>query len=96
MELGYENVTVHVGDGSNGLPEAAPYDAIIAAAGAPVVPQPLLDQLAPGGRLLLPVGEMGTQILQLWTRGNGAFVHKDLVPVAFVPMVGKHAWDRYS
>ena len=92
-ELGYINVHVHQGDGTNGLYDFAPYDAIIVAAGAPLVPQPMLDQMAPGGRLLLPVGEMGAQVLQLWKHNNGKFNQEDLVPVAFVPLVGKHGWD---
>ncbi len=93
-QLGYQNVHVHHADGSAGLPDHAPYDAIIVAAGAPIVPQPLLKQLAPGGRLLLPVGEPGHQVLQLWTRRGGEFDREDLVPVAFVPLVGAHGWKE--
>lgn len=91
-QLGYQNVRVRHADGSAGLPDYAPYDAIIVAAGAPTVPQPLLAQLAPGGRLLLPVGEPGHQVLQLWTRSGDEFDREDLVPVAFVPLVGEHGW----
>lgn len=91
-QLGYKNVHVHHADGSAGLPDHAPYGTIIVAAGAPIVPQPLLAQLTPGGRLLLPVGEAGRQVLQLWTRHEDEYERDDLVPVAFVPLVGEHGW----
>lgn len=93
-ELGVQNVHVHHADGSTGLPAHAPYDAIIVAAGAPIVPQPLLAQLGPGGRLLLPVGEPVHQVLQLWTRRGDEFERQDLVPVAFVPLIGAHGWSE--
>lgn len=93
-ELGYANVHVHHADGSNGWSESAPYDAIIVAAGAPVVPQPLLEQLSGRGRLVIPVGEPGHQVLQLWHPGSAGFDYDELVPVAFVPLVGEHGWDR--
>jgi len=93
-QLGYQNVHVHHADGSAGLPDYAPYNAIIVAASAPIVPQPLLAQMALGGRLLLPVGEPGHQVLQLWTRRGDEFDREDLVPVAFVPLVGAHGWKE--
>ena len=93
-QLGYKNIHVHHADGSGGLPQQAPYDAIIVAASAPLVPQPLLDQLAPNGRLVLPVGGPGGQILQLWTRNGEEFDHEELVPVAFVPLIGEHGWTE--
>lgn len=93
-QFDYPNVHVYNVDGSAGLPRYAPYDAIIVAAGAPVVPQPLLDQLTPNGRLLLPVGEQGHQVLQLWTRNDDKFDREDLVPVAFVPLIGKFGWEK--
>lgn len=93
-DLGYANVHVHHADGSSGWLPSAPYDAIIVAAGAPVVPQPLLDQLSDQGRLVIPVGEPGRQVLQLWHPGGSGFDYDELVPVAFVPLVGKHGWDR--
>lgn len=92
-KLHYRNVQIHVGDGSAGLPAGASYDAVVVAAGAPVVPQPLLDQLALFGRLVIPVGEPGRQTLQLWRREVGGFVSKDLTGVAFVLLVGKHGWS---
>jgi protein-L-isoaspartate(D-aspartate) O-methyltransferase len=87
--LGYENVHVHVGDGSLGLLEFAPYQAILVAAAAPQVPQPLLDQLADGGRLILPTGQYGHQTLELWQRRGESFHHRAALSVAFVPLVGE-------
>ena len=88
-DLGMTNVFVHIGDGSKGWSESAPYDAIIVAAAAPHVPKPLLDQLTDHGRMILPVGESGSQVLELWQRQGDAFSHKTLLPVAFVPLIGK-------
>jgi protein-L-isoaspartate(D-aspartate) O-methyltransferase len=93
-ELGLSNVHVHTGDGSQGWAPSAPYDAILVAAAAPHTPQPLMDQLADGGRLILPVGGQGAQSLQLWLRNGEAFKHKILIPVAFVLLRGKHGWAR--
>lgn len=88
-ELGVRNVTFRVGDGHLGWPEAAPFDAILAAAAADDVPPPLLDQLAPGGRMILPVGARSGQVLVLVRRtADGAVTIEDLLPVRFVPMVG--------
>ncbi len=92
-ELGQENVHVHVGDGSRGLPDHAPFDAILATAAAPGVPQPLLDQLTDGGRLVLPVGGPAGQMLELWRREGGEFSSETIAPVAFVPMRGRFGWD---
>lgn len=93
-DLGIENVNVHHADGTKGWAENAPYDAIIVAASAPVVPQPLLQQLADDGRLLLPVGVAWGQILQLWKRNGDSFDYDELVPVAFVPLIGEHGWSE--
>jgi protein-L-isoaspartate(D-aspartate) O-methyltransferase len=90
--LGYKNITIHEGDGTHGLPEYAPYQGIMVTAAAPQVPQPLLDQLAEGGRLVIPVGGRGGQFLQLYRREGGKIHQEDLVPVAFVPLVGEHGW----
>lgn len=94
QELGLENVQVHVGDGSLGWPDEAPYDAIIGTAAAPKVPQPLLDQLEDGGRLVLPVGGRGGQILKRWRRQGSDFREESIAPVAFVPLRGDHGWDE--
>jgi protein-L-isoaspartate(D-aspartate) O-methyltransferase len=92
VKLGYTGVRVHTGDGSCGYAEAAPYDAILVAAAAPAAPPPLLDQLALGGRLVLPVGPSGFQHLEVWRRTDEGCVHTDLLEVSFVPLHGKHGW----
>lgn len=88
-DLGLTNVFVHIADGSQGWLEAAPYDAIIVTAAAPHVPKSLLDQLAPHGRMILPVGGIGVQELEFWTREGESFTRETLLPVAFVPLRGK-------
>lgn len=85
-ELGYKNVQVRVGDGYKGWPEEAPFDAIIVTAATDHVPQPLLDQLAVGGRLILPVGR-AIQTLELYHRTAEGYEHKMLTLVRFVPLV---------
>jgi len=90
-ELGYENVEFRVGDGSRGWPEAAPYDAIVVAAAPEEVPAPLLQQLAPGGRLVIPVGpDPEHQELQLWHKlpSGDDFDRRVLMHVRFVPLTG--------
>ena len=90
-ELGYENVEFRVGDGARGWPEAAPYDAIVVAAAPEEVPASLLQQLAPGGRLVIPVGpDPEHQELQLWHRlpSGDDFDRKVLMHVRFVPLTG--------
>lgn len=91
-ELGYDNVRVVVGDGSTGWSERAPYDAIVVAAAAPDVPTDLVDQLAPGGRLVLPVeGRIGRgQRLVRIGRRDGEVEREHLGRVGFVPLVGEH------
>jgi protein-L-isoaspartate(D-aspartate) O-methyltransferase len=90
--LNIHNVIVHVGDGSVGLPDYAPYEAIIITAAMPGVSEILLKQLAEGGRLVAPVGSSGKQILQRWEREGDHFTNEDLIPVAFVPLRGKLGW----
>jgi protein-L-isoaspartate(D-aspartate) O-methyltransferase len=92
-EIGADNVQVHIGDGSLGWPQSAPYDAILATASAPSAPQPLLEQLAVGGRLVLPVGGVRQQTLQRWVRNEDGFDHEDVTPVAFVPLIGEYGWS---
>src|SRR5947209_6260314 len=90
-ELGYDNVEFHIGDGALGWPEAAPYDAVLVAAAPAVVPPALLEQLAPGGRLVIPVGPSAeNQELQLWRReaDTGALIRTVLMHVRFVPLTG--------
>jgi len=88
-DLGVTNVFIHIGDGSQGWIESAPYDAIIVTAAAPRVPKSLLNQLANYGRMILPVGESGFQELELWRREGESFSQETLLPVAFVPLRGK-------
>ena len=91
-ESGCANVHVHLADGSLGWPDAAPYDAILVAAAAPSAPQPLLDQLADGRRMVIPVGGQGYQELEVWKREGENFKQRKVVAVAFVPLRGEHGW----
>jgi protein-L-isoaspartate(D-aspartate) O-methyltransferase len=93
-QLGLENIHIHVGDGTQGLPQDAPFEAIIVTAAAPEVPKPLLDQLADGGRLVIPVGGRRGQYLERWRRQADEFKSETLEPVAFVPLMGKHGWQE--
>ncbi len=86
--LGYRGVTVRAGDGYAGWPEEAPFDGIILTAAPAAVPQPLLDQLAEGGRLVVPEGRH-LQELVLYTRKGGKVVRREIIPVRFVPMTGR-------
>ncbi len=89
QEQGYTNVTVHLADGHRGLPEQAPFDAIILAAAPTAVPPALLEQLAPGGRMVLPVGPTwGVQELRVLERGSADFEERKVLAVRFVPMTG--------
>jgi protein-L-isoaspartate(D-aspartate) O-methyltransferase len=93
-ELGYSNIVVHEGDGTLGWPEHAPYDAIVVTAGAPKVPEPLLAQLAIGGRLVIPTGP--TSFLQMLVRvrrlDENDYRSEELCPVRFVPLIGAAGW----
>jgi len=86
---GVENATVRHGDGADGWAEHSPFDAIIVTAAAPEIPPALIDQLKPGGRMILPVGQSGAeQMLTLVTKdAEGAVTSRDVLPVAFVPLV---------
>jgi protein-L-isoaspartate(D-aspartate) O-methyltransferase len=88
-ELGYGNIEVRIGDGYAGWPEKAPFDGIVVTAAAPRVPQALVDQLKPGGRMVIPVGGAGDiQYLKLFTkRADGGVDEKKVLPVRFVPLV---------
>jgi protein-L-isoaspartate(D-aspartate) O-methyltransferase len=86
--LGYKNVFVREGDGYRGWPEKAPFDGIIVTAAPPTIPQPLLDQLKVGGRLVVPVGVDVQQLVRI-TRTESGFREERLVPVRFVPMTGE-------
>lgn len=88
--LGYTNVAVRIGDGYLGWPEKAPFDAILVTAAPDHVPQPLVDQLKPGGRMILPVGpSAGVQDLTLVRKGeDGILAEQTIIPVRFVPLTG--------
>ena len=87
-ELEYDNVQVRQGDGYAGWPEEAPFDAIIVTAAPDHVPQPLVDQLALGGQLIIPIGQ-GRQALTILTRAEDGVEHETTLPVVFVPMTGQ-------
>lgn len=92
QEMGYVNVHVYVGDGTQGMPQFAPYDAILVAATGPMIPGPLRDQLADGGRMILPVGRGEEQYLvRVWRQGNNWEV-ENLIQVRFVPLLGEHGF----
>ncbi|MGD8403245.1 MAG: protein-L-isoaspartate(D-aspartate) O-methyltransferase [Anaerolineales bacterium] len=93
-KLRFDNVQVHVGDGSLGWEEGAPYKGILIAAAAPQAPRTLLDQLEDGGRLVLPIGARGMQNLEVWEREGDSFKSEVETAVAFVPLRGEEGWDR--
>jgi len=91
---GVNNVSLLTGDGTIGWSQYAPYDAILVGAGSPSIPQPLLDQLAEGGRLLIPIGDRDEQKLVLAERKNGKIEMRDEAAVRFVPLIGHHGWTN--
>jgi protein-L-isoaspartate(D-aspartate) O-methyltransferase len=92
--LGYRNVAFRVGDGAEGWPEAAPYDGILVTAAAPDVPTPLLAQLAVGGRIAVPVGDLGLQVLTLVERLDTGVRRWTEGACRFVPLIGPHAFPE--
>src|SRR5947208_8601073 len=95
-KLGYDNVELRVGDGTRGWPEAAPFDAIVVAAGGPEVPSALKEQLAIGGRLVIPVGEEKRYqtLIKLTRKSESEFEEENLGAVAFVPLIGEQGWGE--
>lgn len=93
QRAGVRNVSLLMGDGTVGWREYAPYDAILVGAGAPSLPQPLVDQLAEGGRLLVPVGDRDEQKLIVAQRKGGNIETREVAPVRFVPLLGTHGWS---
>jgi protein-L-isoaspartate(D-aspartate) O-methyltransferase len=93
--LGYDNVAVVEGDGTRGFADKAPFDAILAAASGSHVPGPLIDQLAPGGRLVMPVGEPGTvqELVRVTRSEDGGLERENLGAVRFVPLIGQEGWS---
>jgi len=93
-ELGYLNVEIKFSDGTLGWMEESPFDAIMVTAGSPGIPQPLVDQLAVGGRLVIPVGDPTDQELIRVTRTEGGIKKEDLGGCRFVRLIGQHGWDE--
>ena len=87
--MGYKNITVRCGDGYKGWKEHAPFDAIIVTAAPDHVPQPLVDQLKPGGKMVIPVGNFLQELKVLTKKSDGTVVEKNVLPVRFVPMTGE-------
>jgi protein-L-isoaspartate(D-aspartate) O-methyltransferase len=95
QRLGYDNVRIVEGDGTRGCPEHAPYDAILAAASGSHVPQPLVDQLVEGGRLVMPVGSQAwaQQLVKITKHADGRTEREDLGGVRFVPLIGEEGFE---
>jgi protein-L-isoaspartate(D-aspartate) O-methyltransferase len=93
QQMGANNISFMLGDGTLGWRQFAPFDAILVGAAAPDVPQAYTEQLGEGGRLLIPLGDRNEQNLYLFTKTNGELERKDIAPVRFVPLVGKHSWE---
>ena len=91
-QMALNNVSFMLGDGTLGWRQFAPFDAILVGAAAPDVPDAYAEQLAEGGRLLIPLGNREEQVLHLFTRNGPALEKEDIAPVRFVPLVGKHGW----
>ncbi|HEY3303497.1 MAG TPA: protein-L-isoaspartate(D-aspartate) O-methyltransferase [Candidatus Binatia bacterium] len=91
-ELGYYNVATHVGDGTIGWSDHAPYDAILVTAGSPGAPRPLVEQLAIGGRLVIPLGDEQSQVLKRIRRTEAGLVEEELGECRFVKLWGKYGW----
>lgn len=94
--VGYGNVHFHVANGTLGLPAFAPFDAILVAAGAAELPVPYREQLADGGRIVIPIGELTGQRLFRFTLQDGHLASENLGDFAFVPLIGRHGWSESS
>ncbi|EAT15411.1 protein-L-isoaspartate(D-aspartate) O-methyltransferase [Desulfuromonas acetoxidans] len=94
-KIGSSNVHIQVADGTTGWRDQAPFDGIIVTAGAPQIPQDYLDQLVVGGRLIIPVGDSGQQVLKRVTRvAEQQFDEEEILPCRFVPLIGEHGWSQ--
>jgi len=94
IKLGYKNISFKLGDGSLGWKEVAPFDAIIVTAAAPKIPQPLIDQLLEGGRIVIPVGDEYSQVLVKGIKRDGKLHTQTLEPVRFVKLVGAYGFKE--
>ena len=94
QRLEARNISLLLGDGTLGWREYAPYDAILVSAASPEIPAAYLEQLVEGGRLLIPLGSRGAQTLHLMTRRGDSFEDREIGPVRFVPLVGRHGWEE--
>lgn len=94
QQVGARNISLLLGDGTLGWRQYAPYDAILVSAAAPDVPQAYVEQLAEGGRLLIPLGDREEQILYLMVKRGDRLDRTEIAPVRFVPLVGKHSWEE--
>jgi len=92
--LGYKNINCKTGDGTLGWPEEAPFDAIIVTAGAPNVPQTLIEQLGEGGRLVIPVGDSASQTLTVVEKKGSDTNSNNICSCVFVPLIGKEGWSK--
>jgi len=93
--LGYDNIDILEGDGTKGCPDEAPFDAILAAASGSHVPEPLLGQLAPGGRIVMPIGDPGAvqELVKVTKQDDGILRQENLGAVRFVPLIGEEGWS---
>ena len=93
VQLGYTNIDSRVADGTHGWPEKAPFDAILVTAGAPGIPSALREQLAEGGRLVIPVGDRFTQVVEIHRKTRSGFSVTKSTPCRFVRLIGTNGWD---
>ena len=93
--IGFRNFTIKAADGTAGWDTYHPFDAILVAAGGPTIPEPLVKQLKPGGKLVLPVGgDQREQMLILVTKTSAGYKQENFGPCAFVPLIGEHGWQQ--
>ncbi len=92
--LGFQNINLMVGDGSIGWPDYSPYDGIMVTAGAPEIPNALIEQVAENGRLVIPVGDEYSQVLNVVRKHKGRIFRKELFGCTFVPLLGKGGWSK--
>lgn len=93
-ESGCVNIQYNLGDGTNGWKDEAPFDGIMVTAASPFVPEPLKAQLAEGGRMVIPVGDLFSQVLMLIENRSGEYVQERICGCVFVPLIGEHGWRR--